>query len=98
MPIPFTQYLRPDGRKRAEVIDMPPDIEALADQFMASGGWYECEVLGTGHVSLTACMNRPDGDNDIAIELCANGPPVVEAVEKLVRKSVNHIIEKGATQ
>ena len=54
MSIPFTQYLLPNGQRRAQQIDRPADIESLAEKFIASGGRYECEVLTTGHVSFTA--------------------------------------------
>jgi len=85
--IPFTQYLRPDGRKKMISIERPPEIEALAQSFLDRGGWFEAEVLTTGHVSLTACFNMPDGDNDIEIELAQNGPGVEAAVDRLVRKA-----------
>ena len=51
MSIPFTQYLRPDGRKRAVEIDMSKEVEDLAKRFIAAGGRYECEELTTGHAS-----------------------------------------------
>jgi len=87
--IPFRQYLRPDGRQRKVEIDMPPEVEHLAYGFINAGGRYEAEVLTTGDVSLTAVYDVDGEDQDIAIELCDNGPGVPEAVEKLVRKSVN---------
>lgn len=83
MSIPFTQYLLPDGRKRPIDIDRSCEIEAIAQQFIASGGSYEAEVLTTGEVSFTACKNG----EDIEIEVCANGPGVGEAVDRLVRRS-----------
>jgi hypothetical protein len=64
---------------------MPEEIEQLAHQFIERGGWFDCEELTTGHVSLTAGFVVDDEPEDIAIEVCDNGPPVVAAVEKLVR-------------
>jgi len=87
--IPFTQFLRPDCRKRPVVIDHTPEIEAAAQDFIRRGGWFECEVLTTGHISLTACWDMPDGDNDIVIELCSNDEAVPDAVARLVRKAAN---------
>jgi hypothetical protein len=61
----------------------------LAREFIEAGGWYESEMLGDYKtVSLTACWNREDGDNDIAIEIVPNGPAVVDAVEAVVRESI----------
>jgi len=89
--IPFTQYLRPDGRKKAIDIEMPAPIEHLAFTFINAGGRYEAEELRTGEVSLTAVYEVDGEDQDIAIELCPNGPEVVTAVEKLVRRSVAYL-------
>lgn len=89
MSIPFTQYMRPDGRPVHVTIDMPEEVEAVAQEFINYGGWFECEHLATGHASLTACWHMPDGDNDIAIRVVPNGPKVLEAVEDIVRKAMD---------
>lgn len=87
MSIPFTQYLRPNGERRPTEIDMPDEIEALAHKFIEAGGSFECEELTTGHVSLTAVHMVDDEPQDIAIKVCANGPPVIDAVEYVVRQA-----------
>lgn len=87
MSIPFTQYLLPDGRMRSVDVERPPEIEALAEGYIARGGWFECEVLTNGDVSLTACWDREDGDNDVEIEIASNGKEVLEAVDRLVRRA-----------
>jgi hypothetical protein len=61
MTVAFTQYLRPDGRKRSCGFNRPPKVEALAEQFIAAGGRYECEELMTGHASLTAVYEVDGG-------------------------------------
>jgi hypothetical protein len=73
---------------RAAEIDRSPEVEALAEQFMAAGGRYECEELTTGHASLTAVYEVDGEDQDIAIEVCPNGPEVPGAVDALVSSSV----------
>ena len=45
--IPFTQYLRPDGRRRETGLKHELEIEDLAQAFINAGGWFECEVLTT---------------------------------------------------
>lgn len=87
MTIPFTQYLRPDGRKRFTEIEMPADVEALAHAFIDRGGWFDVEELTTGHVSLTAGYIVDDEPRDVAIRVVPNGPSVVQAVEELVREA-----------
>lgn len=92
MGIPFTQYVLPHGRRREETIERPSEIEALARKFIEAGGRYECEVLTTGEVSFTAVFCDEDGDEqDVEIEICANGPEVRDAVDALVRRSLNHV-------
>jgi hypothetical protein len=88
MSVPFTQYLLPHGRATPVMVDRPPEIEALALRFIARGGLYECEMLTTGEVSFTAVFDIDGEQQDIAIEVCANGPPVLAAVDSVVRKSV----------
>ena len=86
MSIPFTQYLLPNGRKRAEQIDRSPEIEAIAHKFIDSGGWFECEILTTGKVSLTACYNVDGEPQDLLCTFTENVPGVLEeAVDRLVR-------------
>lgn len=91
MAIPFIQYLRPDGRRKDVSINRPDNIEEMARKFISAGGWYECEVLSTGEVSLTVCYNLDGEDEDIAIELCKNGPEVNHKVDELVAKSVEFL-------
>ena len=86
--IPFTQYVRPHGRKRPVEIDMPAPVEHLALQFIKAGGRYEIEELRTGQISMTAVHEVVGEDADIAIEICENGPDVPYAVEMLVRKAI----------
>lgn len=88
MSIPFTQYLLPTGQKRGELIDRPPDIEVMAHRFIASGGRYECEILRTGEVSLTAVAEIDGKEQDVAIVICNNGPEIPGKVDELVRLSV----------
>lgn len=85
MSIPFTQFLRPDGAVRSMRVDRPPDIEALVQRIIGFGYRFECEELATGQVSLT--VTDPVEEEDIEVELSENGPPVLEAVDRLVRKA-----------
>lgn len=79
-PVPFTQYLRPNGRRTAVSIDMPNEIARQAAAIIAAGYRFECEELTTGQVSLTIA----DDDMDYAIEVVMNGPGVPEAVARLI--------------
>lgn len=90
MAIPFTQYLRPDGRTTPIEIDMPDDIEKEARQLINRGIRFEAEVLTTGMVSLTSRFANADEDT-INIQLCRNGPEVLTAVEKLIRTTSERV-------
>lgn len=85
MSIPFTQYLMPDGRTRPEVIDRPADIEALAHEAIGRGVRFEVEMLPTGHISFEAVRDDDGEIESLAAEISSNGPPVLDAVDRLVR-------------
>ena len=87
-PIPFTQYMMPDGRRVPVTIERPAEVAALAQQFIDAGGRFECEMLSTGEISLTAVGEIDGEEQDIAIELCGNGPDVPLAVDRLVRAAL----------
>ncbi len=80
--IPFTQYLRPNGRPVPVSIDRPAEVSDLAQRIIDAGYRFEAEELTTGHASFT--IAGPEGDEDI--ELCMNGPKVPEAVDTLVKR------------
>lgn len=80
--IPFTQYLKPNGRRADVSIERPAHIASMADRIMERGYRFECEVLTTGQVSLT--IADYEGDHDI--ELCNNGIEVPATVDRLVTR------------
>ena len=87
MSIPFTQYLRPDGRKRPMTINRPEHIEGMALALSTEGARFNCEELSTGHVSVTCEF----AGGDVAIEVCPNGPPVEEAVDRMIKAAYKYI-------
>lgn len=87
MSIPFTQYLRPDGRRRQSLIDRPGPIEAAAHRLIAAGYVLEAEVLTTGEVSFTVQKKGDDDCPPLAHEICPNGPGVEAAVDKLITQA-----------
>lgn len=90
--IPFTQYVLPNGNRKHTEIARTPEIAELAERFISAGGKYECEILTTGHASLTACFDDPEhGWQDIVIEVVRNGPDVPPTVDRIVRKSVEYL-------
>ena len=90
--ISFTQYLLPNGSREPRLIERPAEIEAIAQRFIESGGKYECEVLTTGQVSLTAVKKVKGEEQDVAIVLCKNDPETIgESVDKLVNQSAAFI-------
>jgi hypothetical protein len=81
--IAFTQYLRPHGKTREMTIQRPDDIAATAQWVIDHGGAFTAEELSNSVISM-ACEFE---DEDIAMELCNNGPEVLGAVDKLVEQS-----------
>jgi hypothetical protein len=87
--VPFTQYLRPNGRKVDVTIDRPDDIADKAFEIIAKGYRFECEQLTTGDVSFTIAGD----DEDVDIELCFNGVEVPAAVDRLIERAHKKLCE-----
>lgn len=80
----FTQFLFPRGTPKVENIDMPHEVEALADELVAAGWSFEIECSPhTGYVHADCC----DEDAPIADDGCANGPGVPTMIDNLVRNA-----------
>lgn len=85
--IEFTQYLRPNGRRKPITINRSIEVEERAERLIMAGLRFEAEVLTTGEVSLT--VFDQDSEEDVAIELTPNGDHVGAAVDKLVDQAIN---------
>ena len=86
--------MMPNGRRKPQSIDRPPEIEEKAQAVIAAGGAFEMEMLnvhpGLPNVSITCAYQ----DEDIAIKLAVNGPPVVEAVDAVVEEAYRILVAK----
>ena len=81
----FTQYLRPNGRAEEIWIERPDDVVTKAKAIIAAGARFEIEELSDGTVSMT--VEHPDAEDQgqsVSHLLCANGPEVPSAVDRLV--------------
>lgn len=86
--IPFTQYLMPDGRKKATSIVVDDAVGEQAKGLIAAGYIFESEVLSTDEVSLTCTHNDSEDGDPLTIEVIPNGPEVLEAAKRLVVDAV----------
>ena len=82
--IPFIQYKRPDGRQVPVSINRPQPISALAAVILGAGYRFETEILMDGLVSFT--VFDPRTEEDVAIEVCKNGPEVPKTVDRLIEE------------
>lgn len=82
-PIPFTQFMRPNGRAVEVSIERPAGIAAKAEALIAKGYHFECEVLTTCEISLTIAND----DGDLDIEVVSNGPDVPLGVDRLIERN-----------
>jgi len=83
MSIPFTQFLMPHGRESAVTITRPEPVESKARELLKEGCLFEIEMLQTGEIS----MEIVRGEKIICGEICANGPPVPLAVDKMITEA-----------
>lgn len=95
--VPFTQFLRPDGRQIGVWIDRSPEVAEIARALAADGVRFEVEHLMTGEASFEAVRDGSDGEPDsLASEIVPNGPGVPEAVDRLVREAAAVIAARKA--
>lgn len=81
--IPFTQYMRPDGRKQDVRTSDPSytDGDLKAAQAIIDAGFrFEIEALTNGMISMTIS----DDDGDYAVKLCSNNISVPDTVKRLI--------------
>ena len=88
MTIPFTQFMRPDGRRKTITITRSPEVNTTALSLIDDGYCFTAEVLTNGMVSL-ACVD-PEDQRDIAIEVCMNDGQIPARVDRLVEKAERH--------
>lgn len=91
--IQFTQYLMPHGRKDTVRIDRPADIAAKANAIFEAGYSLGCEMLSDYR---TISLTVEDEDGDFDIEVCANGPEVPAAVDRLITRAAENLNERAA--
>lgn len=84
--VPFTQYLRPDGRKQSIEITLDDEAAKKAQELLDLGFYFEAEVLINGMCSFTIGGYDPriEEQSDLAIKLCPNGPAVRAAVRQMI--------------
>jgi len=95
--IPFTQFLRPDGRRRFVEIELEDFVEHAAHEIIEKGGRFTVEELVDGTVSLACEFKVPsedDEERDITIEVCPNGPAVPEAAKKMILRAREFLIKE----
>ena len=90
--IAFTQYIHPTGeRVRAWFETEYKEVFDKAIEIAEAGFHFKCELLSTGHYSGTI----GDHNGDYANVITRNGPPTVEATEKMI---MNFNIEDAKTR
>lgn len=91
--IPFIRVF-PDGHMAGERIERPMDIVVLASSFLARGGRYMISIMSDEEVRIAAIVAGHKGDAiEVAVDAVPNGPPLLPAIDKLVRASVAKLDE-----
>ena len=87
--VPFIRWL-PNGGYVGQTIERTPVIEFMAHRFIANRGRYYIALLPPDEVIVAACVRFRDGTlQEIAREATSNGPPLADAVDKVVRASIH---------
>ena len=91
--VPFTQYLRPNGRRVQATIQVAGEVAEAARAVVARGWRFEVEVLTTREVSLTVVDFE---DMTLAIDIVPNGPGVIDAVGRIAMAAAKLAVEADA--
>ena len=83
MSIPFTQFLLPNGERRAVTVDTTPELEAIAHELIANGCRFEIELLRSGEIY----MDCQIGEELLANQLCPNDKNTLITLEKLIHSA-----------
>lgn len=92
--ITFTQYLRPDGRKRTTYIERTPEIHKLADWLRTRGCYFEIEETTIGTVVMYVENDEHFDSEPVAMEICGNNEDVPKSVDKMIRGAVKRLSDK----
>lgn len=79
----FTQFLRPNGKKREVEVHLDHVSEEKAHAIIESGHHFEIEELSNGLVSATIVHDEMDEDVAHA-RIVPNGPQVILAITKMI--------------
>jgi len=90
--IPFTQFLMPDGRIRDGGFKRSAEIEKMAAEVLDTGGRFTSEMLSTGEISIA--YEKQGEDQDVEVDVVKNGPEVLGAVDRMVKKLHDRFVEK----
>lgn len=94
--IPFTQYLRPDGRQvETEALTRDVEVFNMAQHILSAGGRFEAEIVGEPALVFLECLIDDDDEpRCLSNQLIPNGPEVLMAVDTLVRDSYYVLVEE----
>lgn len=84
--VAFTEYVRPNGRKRQRTVSVSSDIAPLAAALVNVGCYFDIEELRTGAISLT-CERQVAEHEVLAHEIRQSWADVFNATEVLVIKA-----------
>lgn len=87
--IPFIRVY-PNGTNRISEVERPEEIERLAALFLEREGRYLLKIEDNGRVHLAAAVMENGEPFEAALVECDNGPELFDAVDKLVRTSVEN--------
>lgn len=91
MNVPFTQYLRPNGREVSLNISVPSKHRDRVEAILAAGYTFGVEMLSRGNeISLTIS----DDDTDWVCLVVPNGPLILPTIEELIESFPDHLLKQ----
>ncbi len=81
MNLTVTQFMRPDGRRKAISLVIPDDCQAKVKEFQACGCEITCEQMMDGR----AVQYISHDEGDFALEISSSGKDADAALLKMIR-------------
>lgn len=86
--IPFTEFVRPLGRRKEILLPCSKEAEALAKELLKAGFRFEAELLTTREISLTVSTIEKDYDIEVFWPKQGAGlEQITEAVSALITRA-----------
>lgn len=90
MLVDFTEYVLPNGRRKAQQLELPDEYADKINRVLTRGLKFEVETLRTGHVSTTIADHEEEIDVAIKVRRPNNPEEFKQQVLDMIDEYLQH--------